>query len=191
MIVVTKDLHPNGILTNSPVSSAPPAPLLLLMIAACNESPQVLSESASIEQGEWQLVAQEYPYTGEHGELVCAKWELVIDNAELPEIDWEVYHPDVMSRQLDGAPLPGEEISVDILDAIRSAGIAGVETCDEARRFIQIKREVIESAPFVSTTTEEDAPLPNAIFDGCRSFTTSIISKICLNWKGDKAGPPG
>jgi hypothetical protein len=99
--------------------------------------------------------------------LVCANWERpVAEDPELTEVDAEVYHPDVMNRQLDGVPLPGEEISVDILDAIRDAGLSSVETCEDARRFIQIKRDVIESEPFIPEfDAGTSAPLPGAVFD--------------------------
>jgi hypothetical protein len=86
----------------------------------------------------------------------------------LVEIDREVYHPEVMNRQLDGQPLPGEEIDPEILDAIRAAGIASIETCEDARGFLQIKQNVIESQPFVpehDAGTGTDSPLPGAVFD--------------------------
>jgi V8-like Glu-specific endopeptidase len=144
--------------------------IILIAIAACNEPPQLASETPLvISQEEWQLVAQDYPYTGERGELVCANWERPLaENPELTELDAEVYHPDVMNRQLDTAPAPGEELSDTILDAIRSAGVTHVVTCDDARTFIRIKRDVMESEPFnpENVASEGEAPpLPNAVFD--------------------------
>jgi hypothetical protein len=64
--------------------------------------------------------------------------------------------------------LPGEEISAEILDAIRAAGISTVETCEEARSFIRIKRDIIDSKPYfveLDALTDEDSPLPGASFD--------------------------
>ena len=84
------------------------------------------------------------------------------------ELDREIYHPEVMNRQLYGEPLPGEEIDPEIIEAIRAAGTVSVETCEDARGFLEIKQDVIESQPYVpehDAGTGTDSPLPGAVFD--------------------------
>lgn len=101
--------------------------------------------------------------------MVCAEWERPSPEApELIELDREIYHPDVMNRQLDGQPLPGEEIDAEILEVVRAAGIISIETCEDARAFLQIKQNVNESKPYIpehDANTGTDSPLPGAVFD--------------------------
>src|SRR5688572_18522838 len=65
-------------------------------------------------------------------------------------------------------PLPGEKIGAHIVDAIRSAGITRVTTCEDARTFIRIEYEVVESEPYSAENdawSDRESPLPGATFD--------------------------
>jgi len=124
----------------------PSSILIGLAVAGCNAPPVELVDPAFLGQAEWQLVDREYPYTGENGEMVCGEWQRPSpETDEIIELDREIYHPEVMNRQLYGEPLPGEEIDPEIIEAIRAAGTVSVETCEDARGFLEIKQDVIES----------------------------------------------
>lgn len=101
---------------------------------------------------QWQFVNRDYPFTGQHGEMVCAEWTRRDEATGRTMVEREFYHPAELDRMFTG----GLGIDRAALQAVRAGGVTTVATCEGARRFIALKQEHLESLP-------STAPDPSAM----------------------------
>lgn len=102
---------------------------------SCSDSAS--SEASDFGQQQWRLIAQEYPFVGNDGELVCAVHERTVDGAR--QKTTEFYHLDVISERLSKKPELARKLSEE--------GIEEVASCEDARHFMEVQLELAEAEP--------------------------------------------
>lgn len=141
--------------------------LIMPLMSGCSgEDTTLVTGEPELRRGEWQLVKRTYPYTGEYGEMVCARHERPKANGKGNEVDMEFYHPEVMNQQLGSGNR--EEASREVAEALRRKGITKVQTCEDAREYVRTRHEVLESKPSLpglELPGGDDSPPPRAAGD--------------------------
>lgn len=124
----------------------------LVALSACSgEEPGSGSEGVSTAPLDtpWTAITdKKYPFMGIHGETVCGEYERW-DKGER-QVRQEYFHLDVINEHLAGRG----GLDAELLAALHREGLTEAVTCDDARRFMAIQREQLESA------TDGAAPAP-------------------------------
>ena len=152
--------------------------LLISLMSGCSgedatQITQVTDELRPIiGRGGWKLVEQGYPYTGEDGEMVCARLERPSFDAPdtVTEVHVEFYHPELINEKLQGSTDP-EDAAKAVSEALRGKGITRIETCEDAREYVMTKHQILESRPFspsldVDRMTVDNSAPPNDAPEG-------------------------
>lgn len=164
---------------------------LMTNIGGCgNEAP--FQQTQDDELGGTQTTSMSYPYIGEHGELVCTETEIRAGDERI--VEKEFYHLDVMNDGLSGRGV----LDPDGVLFMKNAGLARVETCDDARRYIALLREYEQSQlpPETISPRLEDRTVPtnaaedvsvDKVADG-RHSTTPYMVRLAPNGVGNCSG---
>jgi hypothetical protein len=103
---------------------------------------------------EWQPVSDRaLPYIGDQGQLICAEWQKLENGRRI--VEREYYHLDVMNEALSGRGA----LDPELVASAREGGLTRVASCDDARRFIALQHEFVES----QLSDEELAPPQAAV----------------------------
>jgi hypothetical protein len=86
-----------------------------------------------------ELVAHDYPFVSEGGEMVCAEWQWTDPETSESLMHRESYSFSIMNDLLSGR-VPPETLGHDpaAVERVR-ASLQRVETCDDARRFTELR----------------------------------------------------
>lgn len=115
-------------------------------ITEVHETPSIEDEAS--EPGEWRLVERDYPYALGDGAISCTDWQLVAASGEVLGLDREWYPIANMNRRLDlvdGGE--GSQVDVELRDALAARGIERIESCSDARSYVQLRRELRTPVP--------------------------------------------
>lgn len=118
-----------------------PVWLVVAGTAACGGEVETIA-SDSRASTDWLRVEQKYPFVGEDGEFVCNEWTRKTEDG-LTQVDREYYHLDKINDKLAGRI----DIGTGAREFIQSKGLINVNTCHQARDFMRLQHEYLESFP--------------------------------------------
>lgn len=127
-------------------------------LVACGSEP-VDAPQSSTPSSEWRLSDVPYPFVGNYGEVVCAEWTRELPGEAYVDRRREFYHFDRMNDQLAAR----SELEPGVREAIFADGIREVSTCEDARRFLEIKHAYLEAQPSEPAQPNTETPLPEPI----------------------------
>jgi len=141
---------------------------------------------------EWQLVDRTYPYENQDGETVCAEWRRFEPTTGREVSDREWYDLGKINDLLSGRTA---DVHVGRIDAIKAAGLSQVVTCDDARKFMRLRREFIEgqgaSAADDSTAAPSAASPSGEEPSGEDEFADKIAQGVAADIWTVRVIPPG
>jgi hypothetical protein len=161
----------------------------LLMSCSGADTPPQAAEQAGASESVWTPIERTYPYIGKGGETICAEWTSISDTG-IPLTDSEWYFVDRMNEQLADT----QGLNEGIRSAMAAKGLTRVQSCEDARQFIRIKREYLDSQPSEEPAAEAQGPerlegdVPGEQIDKIRQgYTYDHLPHVRLyNWDTGK-----
>src|SRR5688572_12893229 len=92
---------------------------------------------------QYRLVDRQYPYAIGDGGLVCADWQIVSPAGSIVGNRLEWYPVKTMNRHLANVGTASAVAHIDTAfrDALLERGVTRIETCEQARAYVQLANE--------------------------------------------------